>query len=108
MWTDDPATKFDWIELAKFNCILAEARWETEFDAWFHPDGEEKCEDEDGKKMKCQPCDCLWNEHLDCFVGWGVDDDGKEIDPKEVAEDAAGYDKIRAVMGPFLESTNTD
>jgi len=30
-WLDDPTSKFVWSDLAKFNCILAEARWPHEY-----------------------------------------------------------------------------
>lgn len=70
--------------MAKFNCILAEARWYYPYHAYFvegHEDGDQ--------------CHCLYDDSLECFEG-------------ELDDDEAGYDRIRAVMEGFLASTDVD
>jgi len=101
LWKDNPASKFEWQALAKFNCILAEARWYYEYRAWF---SEEDKTEYDADADEHAPCDCLWKEKLDCFVGY-VD---AEAEDPELLSDEDGYDKIREFMEPFLASTNKD
>lgn len=71
--------------MAKFNCLLAEARWSGAYHATFVEGADEGVADQ---------CHCLYDDSLDCF--------------EDAEDDEAGYEKIRDVMGPFLDSTNTD